>query len=98
MENEYQYFEGDEITSVYFLKEGTCTFVLPKYDNSKYIKVKSGSEFGMEDLVGSIIRNEENIQDDWISHKDQLIRQFTVQCSSDRASLLSLTLGDLHRM
>jgi len=70
MESEYQYFEGDEITSIYFLKEGTCTFVLPKYENAKYIRVKSGSEFGMEDLVGSIIRNEENIQDDWISHKD----------------------------
>jgi hypothetical protein len=52
----------------------------------------------MEDLVGSIIRNEEDIQDDWISHKDQLIRQFTVMCDSKRATLLSLTMGDVHRM
>ena len=55
---------------MYFHKLGTCAFVLPKYENAKYIQTKEGSEFGMEDLVGSIIKCEENIQDDWISRKE----------------------------
>ena len=74
MDNEYLFFEGDEITAMYFLKAGYLGFVLPKYENAKYMTVSSGVDFGMEDIVGSIIKNEENIQDDWISHKDTLIR------------------------
>lgn len=34
---EYIYYEGDEITKIYFIKNGHCFYVLPKYQNSKYI-------------------------------------------------------------
>lgn len=77
--NEYLYFEGDEILSIFFLKNGNCGFVLPKYENVKYIDIKIGSNFGIEDIVGSIISNEEIEQDEWIQHKDKIMRQFTVQ-------------------
>lgn len=61
MEREYLYFEGDEINAMYFLKTGNCGYVLPKYENSKYIDIVPGTDFGMEDIVGSIIKNEDNI-------------------------------------
>ena len=28
---EYVYYEGDKIMHIYFLKDGGCDFVLPKY-------------------------------------------------------------------
>lgn len=63
--NEYLYFEGDEILSIYFLKYGQCAFVLPKYNNVKYVNINQGSNFGIEDIVGSVIKNEVS-QNDWI--------------------------------
>lgn len=98
MDNEYLYFEGDEITAIYFLKTGNCGYVLPKFENAKYIDIQPGMDFGMEDIVGSIIKSEENIQDEWISHKDQLIRQFTVLGNNESSLLLMLSINDLHRM
>lgn len=40
--------------------------MLPKYENVKYINVKVGNNFGIEDIIGSIIKNEEIDQDDWM--------------------------------
>ena len=59
LESEIIYFEGDEVTNIYFMKAGSCAFVLPKYDNAKYINVTIGYHFGMEDFVGSIIKNDD---------------------------------------
>jgi hypothetical protein len=53
--------------------------VLPKYENVKYINIKIGNNFGIEDIVGSIISNDEIEQDEWMQHKDKIMRQFTVQ-------------------
>lgn len=50
---EYVYYEGDEVTKIYFLKNGSCDFVLPKFVNVKYIKVTEGSYFGVIDIVAS---------------------------------------------
>lgn len=77
-ENQYVFFEGDEIESMYFLKQGYCNFVLPKFDNAKYIHITTGTNFGMEDIVSSIIKNEDIDQDDWISRKDKMTRYFTI--------------------
>jgi hypothetical protein len=30
-ENQYVFYEGDEISSMYFLKDGFCFYQLPKY-------------------------------------------------------------------
>lgn len=38
-ENQYVFFEEDEITCIYFLKAGKCGFVLPKHLNALYIKI-----------------------------------------------------------
>ena len=95
---EYLYFEGDEIHSIYFLKVGNCGFVLPKYDNAKYINLKPGTNFGVEDIIGSIIKNDEVTDDDWMSHKDKLLRQFTIYGESDRQMYLALSITDINRM
>jgi CRP-like cAMP-binding protein len=96
--NEYLYFEGDEIHSIYFLKVGNCGFVLPKFDNTKYVNVKLGNNFGIEDIVGSIIKNEDVTQEDWMCHKDKLLRQFTVLGEDKRQTYLALSISDLNRM
>ena len=36
---EYVFYEGDEIQKIFFLRSGLCHYVLPKYQNSKYITI-----------------------------------------------------------
>ena len=50
---EHIFFEGDDINGLYFLKEGSCGFVLPKFRNAKYIDIDEGTYFGITDIVGS---------------------------------------------
>ena len=38
-DKQYIYSEGEEINSVYFLIKGNASFVLPSYDNVKYINI-----------------------------------------------------------
>jgi len=54
-EDEYIYFEGDDVGGMYFLKEGSCGFVLPKHNNVKYINVDIGQYFGIMDIVCSVL-------------------------------------------
>ena len=62
-DKEYIYFDGDEVNSVYFLKDGACGFVLPKYENIKYINVTIGSTFGIIDIIGSLLLNQKENDD-----------------------------------
>ena len=68
-ENQYIFFEGDDVTSIYFLIKGKCGFVLPKYKNTTYIEVTQGSHFGIIDIVGSILKTPYEL-DNWFTHKD----------------------------
>lgn len=54
-ERTYIYFEGDTVNSLYFLKDGECGFVLPKYQNLKYIDIQLGYSFGLIDIVATIL-------------------------------------------
>ena len=60
--------------------------VLPKYENVPYIKLSEGVYFGVIDIVGSIMQNEDKIGnlevDDWISYKEYIKRQFTIMAQS----------------
>lgn len=40
--SQYVFFEGDDVTSIYFLTKGTAGFVLPKYKNTTYIEISLG--------------------------------------------------------
>ena len=55
-DNENVYMEGDAVTSIYFLNQGECGLVLPKYMSAKYITFSAGSDFGMVDIVGSMLQ------------------------------------------
>ena len=53
-DDDYVFYQGDELLSMYFMKQGQCSFVLPGYNNVPYINIPEGSHFGMEDLVTCI--------------------------------------------
>jgi hypothetical protein len=46
--------------SIFFLKEGNCGFVLPKYSNLEYININNGATFGVVDIIGSMLVNFES--------------------------------------
>ena len=66
------FFEGDDIACIYFLKKGDAGYVLPRHKNVMYVKLNPGSHFGVVDIVGSFIENDEFDIDTWISHKESL--------------------------
>ena len=49
--------EGDEINHIYFLTKGISSFVLPSYENTRYIDISSGNYFGVIDIIGSAYLN-----------------------------------------
>ena len=71
--NQYIFFEGDDITTLYFLIKGKAGFVLPKYKNTTFIEIVIGAHFGIIDIVGSILQAKLDL-DNWINHKDMLQR------------------------
>jgi hypothetical protein len=82
---------------MYFVKNGSNCFVLPKYSNTQYLLIEKGVEFGTEDIVGSILKNEQINEDDWLSQKEKIKRQFTVMSVSN-SELLTLSINDINRM
>jgi hypothetical protein len=52
-DDEYIYLEGDDIGHIYFLITGISSFVLPSFNNTRYIDLVEGDNFGMIDIVGS---------------------------------------------
>ena len=82
------------------MKSGKCDFVLPKHDNVNYISIDAGSQFGTIDILGSILKHQNSYEmmKDWISHKDLLKRQFTINSGSEHSELLTFSINDLSRM
>ena len=74
LEKQFIYSDDDEITHIYFLREGKCAFVLPKHDNAKYINVTPGCFFGIIDIVGSVLKKKDGFKllNDWANHKELL--------------------------
>ena len=60
---------------MYFLKEGSTGFVLPKHKNTKYININQGNYFGVIDIVGCILQNQDTYHDEQVfKGKDKLTR------------------------
>ena len=103
-DNDYVFYQGDELLSMFFLKKGKCSFVLPSYSNVPYINIPEGCHFGVEDLVTCIEKiEEEDNGDNWIQFKSRLIRQSTVQAMSEDnmytfTETLHLAVSLIHRM
>lgn len=96
-QNQFIFLEGDDISQIYFLIQGKCSFVLPSFDNTAYIRIGVGDHFGIIDIVGSsAIKNFEI--DKFMENKNFLQRQFTVIANNDNVDTLTLSLQDLHRL
>ena len=91
------YFEGDDITCIYFLKNGVAGYVLSRYQNLMYVTLNRGGHFGVSDILGSLIEKGNFHIDDWIKCRENLKRQFTVQCK-EQCELLTLSIQDLDMM
>lgn len=50
---QYMYMETENVNEIFFLIHGLAAFVLPRYKNTGYIYIKTGSHFGVIDIVGS---------------------------------------------
>ena len=68
------YFEGDDISCIYFMQEGNAGFVLPRHENLMYIKLTPGLHFGISCIVGSFMDEDNFDIDTWIEFRDKLKR------------------------
>lgn len=94
--HEYIYFEGDDISYIYFLNEGECGLVLPRHNNVMYVKFELGCTFGLIDIIGSVMKHGIDF-DEWMQYPEKMKRQFTVR-SQTNCELLTISVKDLERM
>ena len=90
------YQEGDEVNSIFFLKQGKLGIVLPRYQNIKYCDYPEGSHFGVLDIISSCYSHNIFLKD-WQMNLDKMKREFTVM-SQDISEILSLSIKDLDLM
>jgi hypothetical protein len=94
-------FERDELNCIYFLQRGKAGMVLPRHQNIKYIDFNIGCTFGISDIVGGCLEEENNFNiEEWIYRKEFLRRHFSVHVagSIERCELLTLGLAHLEQM
>jgi hypothetical protein len=60
MTDSYVQVEEDRLTHINFLKKGTAVYVIPRYNNKKYIEISEGDHFGVCDLVFRFMQHEKN--------------------------------------
>lgn len=96
-ENQFLFFEGDDIDCMYFHDNGSLGYVLPKFSNLKYINLTVGCNFGIIDIVSSSLKDDDFDLCDFINHKDKMRRKFTVMADQP-THLLTLQISDLNRL
>lgn len=97
VKDQYVFFEGDDISCIYFNQKGTLGYVLPRHQNLMYIKLNTGNHFGVSCIVGSFMKKDNFDIENWCSFKDLLKRQLTVHCH-DQCELLTLSIHHLNAM
>jgi CRP-like cAMP-binding protein len=76
-DDQYIYLEGDDVKHIYFLIDGVASFVLPSFDNTRYINIEVGDHFGVIDIMGCA-KAQDFEMSEWYSKKRMLKRQFSV--------------------
>jgi CRP-like cAMP-binding protein len=97
VQKQYIYQEGDDVHSIFFLIKGMANMVLPSYENACYVNINKGNHFGIMDIIGSIVTNNELDFSGWFQRKELVHRQFTVLATKD-IECLTLSIQDLNRM
>ena len=80
--DQFIFIDGDDISCIYFFKEGQASYVLPRHRNMRYLNLTKGKHFGIICIIASFLQKD-NFSfdlDDWINHKDNLKRHFSIQC------------------
>ena len=77
-EEEYVFFEGDDIGCIFFLTKGVANYVLPKHSNQKYVTITEGESFGVVDIIGSVYKQQKLDINNWFNRKDLMKRQFSI--------------------
>ena len=49
------YYENDELNDIFFLKKGSCNYVLPRFSNTPFIRIVEHTEFGLVDFVAALV-------------------------------------------
>ena len=70
--DQYIFFEGDDISCIYFLQKGNAGYVLPRHENLLYIRLTAGLHFGVSCIVGSFMEEDNFDIDSWIIFRDKL--------------------------
>ena len=72
--------EKDDISSIYILTKGKAGFVIPQFDKLEYISVDQGNCFGVECIVGSMIKSNKGLTNlhSWLDNKSCIERQFSI--------------------
>lgn len=71
--------EGEEISEISFIINGTAQFVLPAFNNLAYIQVCTGQSYGVIDLISSCSTLDIDFYEEWYEKKLLMHRQFTIQ-------------------
>ena len=100
-EQEYIFKEGENVTEVCFLVSGLAGFVLPRFDNTVYIRIEAGDHFGHTDIILDDLSEADgtsfyHIPEKPIKSKD-FIRRFTTQSLID-CEMMQLSVDDIERM
>ena len=53
--NEIIYYENDDLNEIFFLKSGSCNYVLPRFGNTPFIKIVECTCFGLVDFVAALV-------------------------------------------
>jgi hypothetical protein len=56
--------------------------VLPIVKNYPYIRIEHGDHFGVIDIIGTQLENDDGMLENWFENKNNLKRFFSVQASS----------------
>ena len=98
MQDSIIHYEGDDVVSMYFVKEGICGKVLPRHTNKKFININKGCYFGITDIIASMLSiDKEDEINNWMMYKNQLQTITTVK-AEENTELLTLSIIDLNRM
>ena len=78
LKDQYVFFEGDDISCIYFMQNGNAGYVLPRHQNVMYIRLNPGLYFGVSCIVGSFMDQDNFEIDSWMTKRDVIKRQFTI--------------------